>query len=247
MQVGTRRTIQVFLAAALALAGARTAWILYQRQEPLVRPAKTALPATKLHPDLLVHLPRAYLTDFSSAERMKGSTVWVRDGHRYPHFPFDERTRRTREIKDPPLLPPIQPIRIIAVTRETFPGGADEVNFVFDLPAASQRLRSVTIGHCGRNPPSCRFYVNDMFFLKDPREMYSHWTQETWQAIERRQAKPGMSETHVSFSMGYGRLPSKETAEAEGGRVVEFRPPGQPAQTVTFGADGNAKRVENAP
>ena len=244
MQAGTRRWIQVFLAAMLLLAGARTLWIFLQRRGPPPPARQAVLPARTLNPDHFVHLPRAYLSDLGSARRMQGSTVWIRDGYRYAHYPFDTRARRTREIADPPLLPSIQKITVRSVTSEPTPRkGVDEINFVFELPGASPPERSLTIGHCYRRGQACRFYVDEMFFLKDPRELYSHWKPEIWQAIESRQIKEGMSETQMSFALGYGRLLPKETAEAGGDRVVEFRPPGSAARWVTFGADGNARRI----
>ena len=248
MQAGSWRWIQVFLAAALLVAGVRMLWIFSERRRPLPPARKALLPARTVNPDYYVHLPRAYLTDLKSAQRMKGSTVWIRDGYRYPHYPFDSRVGRTREIKDPPLVPPIQKITVRAVTSEpTSRAGTNEVNFVFEMPGALPPQRSLTIGHCNRRKQSCRFYVDDMFFLKDPRELYSHWLPEIWQAIESQQVKEGMSETQISLALGFGRLLPKETAAAGGDRVVEFRPPGRPPLWVTFGARGNARRLHTPP
>lgn len=252
MRPATRRWIQVFLAAALLLSAARVLWIFYQRRRPVTPPPKGAvLPARKVHPDYWVHLPRAYLTDFASAHKMKGATLWMRDGWRYAHYPFDAVARRTREIRfadytdrKPPLLPPIQRIIVRDVTREKVaPDAMDEVNIIFELPGASPPLRSVTIGHCGRE--SCRFYVDDMFFLKDPRALYSHWPPEIWQSIERGEVRTGMSETQISFALGYPIPLPKESASYSGDRVVEFRPPKRPPVRVIFADDGNARRIED--
>lgn len=248
MQASIRRWIQAFLAAALLLVSARLLWITYQRQRPFSPARRAARPSARVHPDYYVHPPRSYLTDLNSARRLKGSAVWVRDGYRYAHFPFDLRTRHSREIKDPPLLPPLRKITIADVLSEPTPqAGTDEINLVFEDPGSLPPQRAVTIGHCRWPEQSCRFYFDEIFFLRDPRTLYSHWTPETWEAIKRGEVKEGMSETKISFAVGYGRPLPKETAQAGGARVLEFRPPGRPPLVVTFGADGNALRIKTEP
>jgi len=116
LEESTRRWIQVFLAATLLITTVRLLWIVYQRRQPFPQPRRTQTARVPVNPDYYVQPPRAYLTDLKSAQRFKGSTVWVRDGYRYAHFPFDARTRRSREIPDPPLLPPLLRITIAGVS-----------------------------------------------------------------------------------------------------------------------------------
>ena len=241
MKFPIRRWIQILLAVMLLVVSVRLLWIFYQRRRS-ARPA--AVTARPLPSDYYVHPPRAYLADFKSAERLKGNTVWARSGYRYGHFPYDAR-RRSREIEDPPVLAPIERITIADVVREPTPKrGVEEINLIFEDPDASPTLRAVTIGHCDRTRDSCRFYFDEMFFLKDPRELYSHWPQETWEAVERGEVREGMSETQISFAVGFGRPLRKETRAAGGDRVEEYRPPGRPPLVVTFGSDGNARRIQ---
>lgn len=243
MAAGTRRWIQIFLAAMLLAAGARLLWIFYQRRRPL--PQKPPAPTRTLHPDYFVHLPGAYVTDFQGAQRLKGTVVWVRDGYRYAHFPFDAGSRRTRRMGDPPLLAPIEKITIQDVLREPAgKRGVDQVNIVFESPGAEPPTRSLTVGFCERPSDSCRFYVDEIFFMKDPRQLYNHWTAEDWRAIEGHEAKPGMSETQVSFALGFGRTISGTNIAGAGERTTEFRPPGRAPVVVTFGADGRARRIQ---
>lgn len=246
MKAGTRRSIQVFLALALFVSGARLAWIYYQRRHAQLPPRlKTSAPAGRVHPDFLVYLPRVHLTDLKSAQKLKGTHVWVRDGYRYAHYPYDALARRTREIADPPVLPPIHKITINdIVTEPSKRAGVKEVSLVFEMPAVSPSLRALTVGYCQSKTGDCRFHVDDMFFLKDPRELYTHWTGDDWRAIERGEARIGMSEAQVSFAIGFGSPLSPVSAEIAGDRVVQFRPPGRPPVTVTFGADGKARRIE---
>ena len=253
MQAPIQRWVQIFLAGALIVAALRLAHIFYQRSRPPQPPRSSEVASRPVPADYFVHIPRAYLSTFHSAQKLKGSVVGIRDGYRYGHFPFDARRRRSREIEDPPLLAPIQRITIAEVVREpTERRGVDEINVIFEDPAPSptpsptfsQTLRAITIGHCDRRRDSCRFYFDEMFFLKDPRELYAHWPQEAWEAVGRGEVQEGMSETQISFAVGFGRLLPKETAATGSGRVVEFRPPGRRPLVVTFGTDGNAHRIQ---
>jgi len=268
MRVAVRRWVQIFLAVALVAATARLVWIVYQRTRPF--PQRRAARARPVNPDYYVYPPRVYLSDLRSARQLKGSALWVRDGHRYPHFPYDGAARRSRQIQDPPLLPPLQRVTIEDVVSEpTARLDTREVNIVFELLAAPaeakagpgsgegpggttgdslrrgrpQALRSVTVGHCDRRDESCRFYLNDMFFLKHPRELYSHWGAEVWKAIEQHEARLGMTETQISFALGYGRLLMEEIG---GERVIKHHPPGRPPLVITFGPDGYATNITTA-
>jgi len=241
MKAATRRAIQKYLLIVLALVTVRTAWILYRRSAPL--PSRPA-PRVYVNPDYYVYPPRAYLTDFASAGKLVGTMVWVRDGYRYPAFPFDPGRRRTQHSREADLLPPLRQITIGDVTRE--PGkqpGIEEVNLVFEDEKASPPFRSVNIGVCGRGQ-GCRFYFDEMFFLKDPRLLYSHWDAETWKAIERHEIREGMTEAQIGLALGYGRVISDGRGVPGAERVVEFRPPGKPAVMVTFDPRGYARFIQ---
>jgi hypothetical protein len=241
MKPATRRTIQKYLLIVLALVTVRTAWILYRRSAPL--PARPA-PHIYVNPDYYVYPPHAYLTDFASAGKLVGTVVWVREGYRYPAYPYDPGFRRTQHGGDADLLPPLRQITIGDVTRE--PGkkpGIEEVNLVFQDEKASPPFRSVNIGVCERRH-GCRFYFDEMFFLKDPRLLYSHWDAETWKAIERHEIREGMTEAQINFAAGYGRVISDGRGIPGAERVVEFRPPGRPPVIVTFDSRGYARFIQ---
>jgi len=243
MAGSTRRTIQILLSVLLVIAAARLVWILYQRGQRAREPAGEAPAARTVNPDYFVYPPRAHLTDFRSVEKLAGQTLWVRDGWRYGYFPYDSGARRTREIQDPPLLPPLQPVKVsTAVSGRSSQPGVREVNLVFEMPGRSG-LHSITVGHCGPRADSCRFYLDEMFFLKDPRELYSYWKPEVWESVEKGEVREGMTEAQVSFALGFGRLLTKESRERDG-RVVRFEPPGRAPVMVVFNEDGYARSVE---
>ena len=240
MKPDTRRWVQIFLAAALLIAGARLLWIFLDRRA--AGPAK-APAAGKLNPDFLVYPPRSYLSALHSAEAMKGATVWVRDGWRYTSQPFNQARRRSVPGKDAAVaLGPLQKITVQDVITE--PSGIPDVNrvdFVFEDSAARPPLRALAIGTCQDKGEDCRFYVDEMFFLKDPRQLYSHWKPDAWKAIANHEAREGMSEMQLNFSLGPGRvLRDRPIYE----RMVEFRPPGRPPLVVAFDQEGYARRIE---
>jgi hypothetical protein len=236
----TRRWIQTALAIALAIVSVRTAWILYSRQA--MSPARPT-PHAFVNADAYVYPPRAYLSDFASALKLKGTTVWVRDGYRYADFPFDPVHGRTVSSRERHLLAPIKQLTIAEVTREpSRKAGLDEVNIVFQDETASPPLRSASIGACQRD--SCRFYFDEMFFLKDPRQLYAHWDAATWQAIERHEVREGMTEAQISFALGYGLVVSDGRGARGAERVLEFRPPDSPPIIVNFDSHGFARFIQ---
>lgn len=243
MKPGSWRSVRILLAATLALVTIRAGWIFYQRRRAMAPPSAPV--RLFVNPDFYVYAPKAYLSDFQSAQALKGSAVWVRDGYRYPAFPYDARTHRSREITDPPLLPPFQKITIADIVPEpTRQPGTKEINLVFEDPGASPPLRAVTIGHCSQRGASCRFYLDEMFFLKDPRQLYTHWDAETWKTIERHEAREGMTEAQISLALGYGRVISDGRGAAGAERAVEYRPPGRAPLLVTFDPHGYARHLQ---
>lgn len=242
MRTRTRRWIQVLLVAAFAVAGARLLWILFERRQP-GRPAATA---GKLNPDYYVLPPKAYLTDLKSAKAMKGRTLWVRIGWRYSSQPYDA-ARRRNTARGAALLGPLEKITVADVVAEpSRVPGVRQVDLIFNDPAATPPLlRAVAVGVC--EGPDCRFYLDAMFFLKDPHELYSHWTPEVWKVIEKHQVREGMTETQVACALGAGRYLERESrAAGDNQRVYEFLPPGQDGVIVTFDKDGYARRIERA-
>jgi len=82
-----------------------------------------------------------------------------------------------------------------------------------------------------------RFYVDDMFFIQDPHELYRHWPAEVWKAIDNHQVQQGMSELQAGFAVGMG---TAEGSAQYGSRTLNY-PNGGKQMTVTF---RNDKAVE---
>lgn len=155
------------------------------------QPTKRSLPA-----DAFVFVPKSYATSLKSArEKLTGKPLWVREGYRWVHQPGDH------------LFEPLE--RIVPSAFEIRGG---EVALLFEK--AGER-RSFVIG-----TPQ-RVFVDDIFFVKDPREIYEHWTDEMWDEAAKGVVATGMSEVRIGFALGVGQV----VRQSPGGmtRIVDYK------------------------
>ena len=215
------QTIGVSLKVGLVLALVYLGAVYYQRwNRPALERAKPA--ERKIPADYYVYPPKSYVSDAESAERnLTGKPLWVKEGYRWKADPADG------------LLSPLEkivPTKI--VTR------GDDVLLEFERDGRPVRL-PISAGP--------RFFVDDIFFLKDPRELYNHWPAEVWQKIARHDVEVGMTEHQVAFSAGAGSLVRASGDQTV--RVIEYtlrESAGLPRLRVTF-RDGVAEQVEQLP
>ena len=98
-----------------------------------------------------------------------------------------------------------------------------------------------------RQVPFVLFFVDEIFLLKDPRELWTHWSEEVWQKIEAHQIEPGMSEYQVVFALGAGNI--IEATMHSTVRIVDYklgREAGITPVRVTY-RDGAVERVRPLP
>jgi hypothetical protein len=159
-------------------------------------PLERSVPPPIKHPrDFYVFIPKSYITDAEAAERLVGKPLWVKEGYRWTCQASDQ------------VLGPIEKILPTAVRRR-----GDDIALAFEL---NGRPCAVTIGAAGR------VYVDEMFFIKDPRELFDHWPPEAWEKISKHEAETGMTEYQIVFSRGVGevlRSSSKATT-----RIVDYK------------------------
>lgn len=150
----------------------------------------------ELPQDAFVFVPKSYVTDLESARRkLVGKPLWVREGYRWTYEPESRL---------------FGPLERIVPTSVAVRGG--EVMLIFDKDG---REASFSIG-----TPD-RVYVDEIFFVKDPREIYDHWTDEMWAAAANGEVDIGMSDVQIAFTLGVG-----DTVRQSPGlvtRVVEYR------------------------
>ena len=150
--------------------------------ERITRPAlrRESAPTRKIHPDWYVYPPRSYVTDLRSARKLIGKPLWVKEGYRWGYQPGDG------------VLTPLERIVPTGIRK-----AGREVRLTFEKDG---KTYTVPIGVAGQ------FFVDEIFLLKDPRELWTHWSEEDWQKIEAHQIEPGMSEYQVVFALGAGNI-----------------------------------------
>lgn len=149
----------------------------------------------ELPDDAYTFVPKSRVTDLESARRkLVGNPLWVKEGYRWSYEPGDR------------LLEPLERIVPTAVRVQN-----GEVKLIFDKDG---RAAFFTIG-----TPE-RVFVDDIFFVKDPREIYDHWTEEMWRKAQDHVVEVGMSEFQITFALGVGRVVRQSPSTAL--RIVDY-------------------------
>lgn len=199
MTSGLKQTVQLLLVAAIAVAGARTAYILYERHVSKIEQAKRQAPP--LDADYYVVPKRLHPYDLSSARQLTQQPVWVKDGYRYTYYPFDRVRHRSDFSHEAGQLLPIERLEIQAVVTDVTPGspGQQQVMAVFEKDG---KTCAFPIGAVKGG--DYQIYSDEMLYIQDPHELYNHWPAEVWDAIAKHQVKQGMNELQADFAIGMG-------------------------------------------
>lgn len=232
-----RRSIQIFLIVAMAVAGIRLGWILYERHQSAVESKKEQ--SAPLNPDYYVTPKKLYPYDLKSAKQLTQQPVWVKVGYAYSYFPYDPASRKADVAKEAGKLLPLQKLEIKNVILGSVPGSTSkkQVMGVFEQDG---KWYATAVGT--EEAGDYKFFCNDMLFIEDPHGLYKHWPPDVWQQIDQHQAKPGMSELQTDFSLGIGFL---ETGSDETDRTLDYPNGGTPLR-VSFHHD-KAIQVEPGP
>ena len=171
--------------------------------------------------DFYVYPPKSYATNITSAQKLIGQPLWVIEGYRWRTQPGGR------------LLEPLERVVPTAIVRS-----GDEAVIRFERDG---RTESVAIGQPGR------LYVDEMFFIKDPKQLYHHWPAEIWTKVENHQIEIGMTEFQITFALGAGQ--TKRSSQRGDSRVVEYtlcEAAGLKPVRVTF-QGGRAEQIEELP
>jgi len=223
-----KQRLQLVMIVAILVSGARLAYILYQRHESQLQQAKKQ--STALNPDYYVTPKKLYPYDLKSARQLTLQPVWVKVGYGYTCYPYDPARRRVDFSHEAGKLLPIEMLQIKDVITEDTPQspGERQVMAVFEKDA---KTYAFSIGSLKGG--EYKFYSDDMLFIQDPHELYKHWPADVWDAIDKHQVKPGMSELQADFAVGLG-IP--ENSGEPGNRTVNY-PNGGNALSVTYHND----------
>jgi len=231
MTADFRRKIQLLLVAALILAGARTAWILYERHQDETQTSGKQPPP--LNPDYYVTPKKLYPYDLKTAQELTLQPVWVQVGYAIDYLPYNAATRRADFSHPAGTFLPLEELQIEKVTRDS-----DQLIAVFTKDG---RPCAFSIGYI--HDSQYRFRANDLLFFQDPHQLYSHWPPEIWQAIDQHQVKPGMSELQAAMSVGLG-VP-QGGSDSSGNGTLKYANGGHPL-VVTY-ENGKAVEIKSEP
>ena len=217
---------------------ARLGYVLYQRSRPFTIRQPVQKPLEK---DYLVALPRFYVYDPEDAQKLVGKAVWVKAGYQAEYFSFpDSEKAPTSTSKQ--RFEPMEKITVQKIIqRPSAPGNKDkEVLLVFHK---QNNTFATVVGFFDSRESRYQMQLDDLFYLKDPHEIYAHWNQEVWRKVEAHQLEEGMTFAQVALSIGSGSLVA---TEAGGIQLYQFnrKPRAELGRTRVRFAEGRVKEFE---
>ncbi|MGD0600846.1 MAG: hypothetical protein ABR988_13545 [Terriglobales bacterium] len=226
---GFLKKLQIFLVAALVIAGGRAAYIVYERRAAMKQDAKPK-PETALKADYYVTPKKLHAYDLKSARQLTEQAVWVKIGYQLTYYPYDRERHRTDFRHEAGLLPPLQKLAIQDVVTDVSPlaPGIKQVMACFELGGKSYAapIGSVKGG-------DFKIYSDDIFFVEDPHDLYKHWPADVWKGIDAHEVTAGMSELQASFAIGMG---VSDGSGDYGSRTLHYPNGGKPL-AITFESD----------
>jgi len=226
---GFLKKLQIFLVAALVIAGGRAAYIVYERRAAMREEAKPKL-ETALKADYYVTPKKLHAYDLKSARQLTEQAVWVKVGYQLTYYPYDRERHKTDFRHEAGLLPPLQKLAIQDVVTDASPlaPGIKQVMACFELDGKSY---AAPIGAVKGG--DFKIYSDDIFFIEDPHDLYKHWPADVWKEIDVHEVTAGMSELQASFAIGMG-VP--EGLGEYGSRTLHYPNGGKPL-AITFEND----------
>ncbi len=224
-----QKKLQVFLAAAIMLAGGRAAYIVYERHEARKADAKPR-PETLLKADYYVTPKKLHPYDLKSAHQLTEQPVWVKVGYQLTYYPYDRQRHKTDFGHEAGTLLPLQKLAIEDVVTGVSPlaPGIKQVLACFSLEGKGY---AVPIG--AEKGGDFKIYSDDIFFIEDPHDLYKHWPADIWKRIDAHEVQAGMSELQASFAIGIG-IP--QGSGGYGSRTLHYPNGGKPL-AITFEND----------
>ena len=230
-----RKKIQIFLAAAILIAGARTAYIVYQRHQER-KEAEQPKPQPPLNADYYVYPKKLHPHDLKSARELTQQPVWVQVGYGNTYYPYNPARHKADFAHEAGTLGPIQKLQITDVVEDFSPKepGEKQVLALFKLDG---KPYAVPIGV--EKGGDYQIYSDQIFFIQDPHDLYNHWPPDIWNAIDKHEVRPGMNEIQADFAIGIG------VPEGSGStRVLKYPNGGKPL-VITY-RDGKATDIKPA-
>jgi hypothetical protein len=231
-----KQRIQLALGLAIAIAGLRAGYILYERHEENLAAQKQAQAKVVgyANADYYVSPKKLYPYDLKSARQLTQQPAWVKEGYRYTYYPYNAATKSVDFGREAGLLGPIERLDIKDVAAVPGPGGKRQMIAVFEK---DEKSYAVPIGV--ESDGEWKIYSDEMFYVEDPHQLYKHWPADVWQAVEQHEVKPGMNELQADFAVGMG-VPDAGATEED--KTVRYPNGGKPL-VVTY-EDGKAAEIK---
>lgn len=232
-----RKKIQIILVLGIAIAGIRLGWILHERHQSGVQ--TTSQEPKLFSPDFYVTPKKLYPYDLKTAKQLTQQPAWVKVGYAYPYYAYDLAAHKASLDKEAGKLLPLQKLEINNVVLGKSPGTVGKT-LVLAVFQQDGQWFATPVGTEQNGDYS--FFCNDMLFIEDPHGLYNDWSAGVWQQIDQHQAKLGMSELQIGFSLGIGLL---ESGSDETDRTLDYPNGGNPLR-VSFHND-KAIQIEPGP
>jgi hypothetical protein len=235
MSEEAKKRIQIALALAVVVAGARAGYILYQRHEDYVAAQKQvqARNAGYSNAEYYVTPKKLYPFDLKSAKQLTLQPVWTKEGYRYTYYRYVPVVKSVDFAHDAGLLGPLERLEIRDVMAMPAPGGRKQVVATFEKDGHDY---AVPIGF--ETEGQYKIYSDEMFYVEDPHDLYKFWPADVWQSIAQHEVKPGMDELQADFAIGMG-VPDAGSSED---KTVRYPNGGKPL-VVTY-REGKAAEIK---
>src|SRR5271170_7719071 len=112
-----QKKLQVFLAVAIVLVGARAAYIVYERHEAMKEDTQPKQ-ETPLNADYYVTPKKLHAYDLKATRQLTQQPVWVKYGYQLTYYPYDRERRKTDFGHEVGTLLPLQKLTIQDVVME---------------------------------------------------------------------------------------------------------------------------------
>ena len=238
MTADTRKKIQLALLLALVVATLRAGYIFYQRHQDRLAAErqKKARDVGYANPDYYVSPKKLYPYDLKSARQLTQQPEWVKEGYRYVYYSYQAANKDVDFAHDAGTLGPIEKLQIkdVVSSSNRVQGQPTQVVAVFEKDGKSF---AVPIGY--EQNGEYKIYSDEMFYIEDPHDLYKHWPDDVWQAVEQHQVKPGMNEMQADFAIGMG-VPDRGDTSYE--KTVRYPNGGKPLVVVYH--DGKAAEIK---
>lgn len=178
---------------------------------------------------------KIYAYDLKTArEQLAAQTEWVKVGYSITYCPVNAR-QHVDFSHETGLLLPLERVEIKDVIAQVAPKSAGQRQL---MAVFSKDRKAYAFSVGATQGDEFHFVANDMLFFEDPHQLYKHWHADVWDAIDKHEVKPGMSELQADFAIGLGML---EGGGDENFKTLDYANGGKPLK-ITF-QNGKATEI----